>query len=180
MASASVGSPIMCQATRQTDLRISSYENVTEFPMSLEASRPAWRGFHHYATLCIVTCRFPLVERVAFAHPGPREAVLIEQFPLPRGHRARGITRSELSVTCRTRSHLSAPLSPTPSAAFSPAAHAASASNTAPSYDTGRLDRSRPPCAAFHMAWAAMQTAFQDCVWAPLCSWFGPCAKQSM
>ena len=49
-----------------------------------------WRGFHHHATLCIAAYGFLLSERGAFPPSGPRSAVLIEQYPLPQGHRPRG------------------------------------------------------------------------------------------
>ncbi len=49
-----------------------------------------WRGFHHHATLCIAAYGFLLSERGVFPPSGPRNAVLIEQYPLPESHRPRG------------------------------------------------------------------------------------------
>ncbi len=50
-----------------------------------------WRGFHHHATLCIAAYGFLLSERGAMPPPsGPSHAHLIEEYPLPRGHRPRG------------------------------------------------------------------------------------------
>jgi SRSO17 transposase len=49
-----------------------------------------WRGFHHHATLCIAAYGFLLSERGVFPPSGPRSAGLIEQYPLPEGHRPRG------------------------------------------------------------------------------------------
>ncbi len=52
-----------------------------------------WRGLHHHATLCIAAYGFLLSERGAFPPSGPRDAFLIEQYPLPGGHRPRGSPR---------------------------------------------------------------------------------------
>jgi SRSO17 transposase len=49
-----------------------------------------WRGFHHHATLCIAAYGFLLSERGAFPPSGSPSAILIEQYPLPQGHRPRG------------------------------------------------------------------------------------------
>ena len=49
-----------------------------------------WRGFHHHATLCIAAYGFLLSERGVFPPSGPRNEVLIEQYPLHEGHRPRG------------------------------------------------------------------------------------------
>ncbi len=49
-----------------------------------------WRGFHHHATLCIAAYGFLLSERGAIPPSGPRNAILIEEYPLPGGRRPRG------------------------------------------------------------------------------------------
>jgi SRSO17 transposase len=49
-----------------------------------------WRGFHHHATLCIAAYGFLLSERGAFPPSAQHAAVLVEQYPLPTGHRPRG------------------------------------------------------------------------------------------
>jgi SRSO17 transposase len=49
-----------------------------------------WRGFHHHATLCIAAYGFLLSERGVFPPSGPRDAVLIEEYPLPGDYRPRG------------------------------------------------------------------------------------------
>jgi SRSO17 transposase len=49
-----------------------------------------WRGFHHHATLCIAAYGFLLSERGAIPPSGPSHAHLIEEYPLPGGHRPRG------------------------------------------------------------------------------------------
>ncbi len=49
-----------------------------------------WRGFHHHATLCIAAYGFLISERGAIAPSGQCNAVLIEEYPLPRRYRPCG------------------------------------------------------------------------------------------
>jgi SRSO17 transposase len=49
-----------------------------------------WRGFHHHATLCIAAYGFLLSERRVFPPSGPRNAILIEEYPLHGNYRPRG------------------------------------------------------------------------------------------
>jgi SRSO17 transposase len=49
-----------------------------------------WRGFHPYATLCIAAYGFLISERGAIPPSEPCNAVLIEEYPLPRRYRPRG------------------------------------------------------------------------------------------
>jgi hypothetical protein len=49
-----------------------------------------WRGFHHHATLCIAAYGFLLSERGAIPPSGPRNTLLIKEYPLPKDQRPRG------------------------------------------------------------------------------------------
>jgi SRSO17 transposase len=49
-----------------------------------------WRGFHHHATLCIAAYGFLLSERGALPPSGPRNDILVEEYPIPQGYRPRG------------------------------------------------------------------------------------------
>ncbi len=49
-----------------------------------------WRGFHHHATLCIAAYGFLISEKEAIPPSGPRDAILVEEHPLPESYRPRG------------------------------------------------------------------------------------------
>src|ERR1700687_5138535 len=49
-----------------------------------------WRGFHHHATLCIVTYGFLVTERLAVQKKTPAHRVPGEMPALPKGFRPRG------------------------------------------------------------------------------------------
>ena len=49
-----------------------------------------WRGFNHHATLCIAAYGFLLSERGALPPSGPRNDILVEEYPIPQGYRPRG------------------------------------------------------------------------------------------
>jgi SRSO17 transposase len=49
-----------------------------------------WRGFHHHATLCVAAYGFLISERGAIPPSGPRNAILVEEPPLPGAYRPRG------------------------------------------------------------------------------------------
>jgi len=85
-----------------------------------------WRGFHHHATLCIVAYGFLLSERGALPPLRTTQRRSHERISSTRRLSTPRISRSDLSVTCRTRSRRSGSLSPAPSAASSPVAPAAS------------------------------------------------------
>ena len=63
----------------------------------------SWRGFHHHATMCIAAYGFLVAEKGAFPPSAPRSRYLVEKPAIPQGYRPRGLPRSGLSATSRTR-----------------------------------------------------------------------------
>ncbi len=76
-----------------------------------------WRGFHHHATLCIAAYGFLLSERGGLSPLRTTQRGSHRAISLTRRSSTSRISRSDLSVMCRTRSHPSGLPSRAPSAA---------------------------------------------------------------